>query len=227
MSQAGVLTETISQGFADGTHIRNGVHYPRMKNSAPSQIQEKRMSPPVLAALIKSCQEGDREAMERVFEHFKTPLFNLAYRYTFNHAASEDILQDVFVKVFTRLHTLEDAKYFVGWLYRVAVNTCLSYLRKRSRWQEWDRKPALCEGEDGSDAGDADTRRVLDEAIQSLPSGLKTVFLLHDVQGFKHEEVAEILGCTVGTSKSQLFKARMKIRSALKGKLKTEKESLP
>jgi RNA polymerase sigma-70 factor (ECF subfamily) len=172
----------------------------------------------LLEELIKRSRKGDSKAMEAIYERFNRPLFNLIYRYTTNREIAEDLLQDVFLKIFTNLQTLRKTETFIGWMYRIAVNTCFGYLRgSRSQHQ---RTIALndVKGKIGDDAfkpSDKLMKKSLDNAIHSLPGRMKTVFLLHDVQGFKHEEIAPMLGCSVGTSKSQLFKARMKIRERL------------
>ena len=169
--------------------------------------------------LIRQCKNGDKAAMQALYERYKTRVFNLAFRYTYNRAAAEDLLHDIFIKVFGQLGRLENTQAFNGWLYRVAVNTCLSYLRSR--------KSPVKDTVSFTDAAFLEptgfdscrvTKNALEEAIQELPMKLKSVFLLHDVQGHKHHEIAEIMGWSVGTSKSQLFKARMKIRKILESR---------
>ncbi len=170
---------------------------------------------------LERCRAGDTQAMGAIYDHFKSSLYGVAFRYTRNHAVAEDLLQDIFVKVFSNLHTLDNDNTFVGWLYRVAVNTCLSYLRTHKRIY---RKEVPLGDVEGDMAHKASRRpedmmnKTLDEAIQGLSPRLKSVFMLHDIQGFKHQEVAQIMDCSVGTSKSQLFKARMKIRKHLEKK---------
>ena len=174
-----------------------------------------------LIDLVKRCREGDMEAMEAIYEHYKRPVFNIIYRHTYNRDVAEDLLQDIFIKIFTHLHTLQRDDTFGGWLYRIAINTCYSYLRGKKRQLHKTISLSDIEGtieEKIDDSEDRMMRKQLEEAIQNLPHKLKSVFLLHDVQGFKHEEIAQILECSVGTSKSQLFKARMKIRGFLKNK---------
>jgi RNA polymerase sigma-70 factor (ECF subfamily) len=167
---------------------------------------------------VRLSREGDSRAMERLYSHFKAPFFGLAYRYTYNSAASEDILQDIFIKIFTHIHELDKDEAFMGWAYRIAVNTCLSYLRSRKTVIQKSVPFDVVEGLAGGPDAPAHERmfdRTLEEALCGLSSKLKSVFILHDIQGFKHEEIAQILGCSAGTSKSQLFKARMKIRHRL------------
>jgi RNA polymerase sigma-70 factor (ECF subfamily) len=204
--------------FESGSIVRIGLNYPIMDKGEKDRGWRKELSEQELKRMVQKCREGDPRAMEALYENFKTSLFNLALRYTYNYAAAEDVIQDVFIKVFTNLHTLDDDKAFVGWLYRIAVNTCFSYLRSHKKFRQ---RTIPLEDIQGvyADSGPSETERAenrfLEESIQILPPRLKSVFLLHDVQGFKHLEVAQILRCSVGTSKSQLFKARKKIRKYL------------
>ena len=174
-----------------------------------------------LSVLIKRSQGGDEGAMEKIYEHYKRPLFNLAYRYTFDRLAAEDLLQDIFVKIFSHLDEVDRDETFVAWMYRIALNTCFSYLRSRRSGDgqsvslseiEGKKAEAVYDGHEKSLAGP------LDEAVQTLSEKLRAVFMLHDVQGHTHQEIGRMLGFTVGTSKSQLFKARMRIREFLKEK---------
>jgi len=174
-----------------------------------------------LAELIRRSQEGDTAAMELLYYRYKTALFNLAYRHTYNRATAEDLLQDIFVKIFTNLDDVNRVETFTGWVYRIALNTCYSHLRGRRT--EVEKGVPLDDvvgviPEKGAVEADSDLRKPLEEAIALLPPKLRQVFLLHDVQGFKHEEIARMLGTSVGTSKSQLFKARLRIRGHLRTK---------
>jgi|GEM_PF-397288 len=186
-------------------------------------------SPPVwgtadkarLAELVSLGREGNMEAVESLYEMFKRPIFNLAYRHTMNAAVAEDLLQDIFIKVFANLGTVRDAETFPGWVYRIALNTCYSHLRQKRA--QGDKVVSLSDLEGrieapGDEPVERDLRGPLDEAVRSLPPRLKSVFVLHDVQGYKHREVSRLLGCSVGTSKSQLFKARMKVRDHLRSR---------
>jgi RNA polymerase sigma-70 factor (ECF subfamily) len=170
-----------------------------------------------LKDLIRRGRDGDIQAFEAIYQRFKIPLFNIAFRYTYDRQVSEDLLQDVFIKVFTHFREVREEKTFVGWLYRIAVNTCYSYLRQKR--SEAQKTISLSEVEAGIgetvSESDVALKKSLDDAIKDLPGKLNAVFLLHDVQGFKHEEIAGMMSWSVGTSKSQLFKARMKVRQFL------------
>lgn len=165
--------------------------------------------------LIERIRTGDMLAMEALYHRYKIPIFNIAYRFCFDPSVAEDLLQEIFLKVYLRLKSLRQEEAFKTWLYRIAMNTCISYLRKRKMQRhkvvpfnqvEWKAEVSV------TNADNEMIKYQLNEAIRNLSEKLRSVFLLHDVQGFKHKEIAQILGCTEGTSKSQLFKARMKIR---------------
>lgn len=178
-----------------------------------------------LPVLVARAAEGDERALETIYHRFKTPIFNLARRYTGSPTAAEDVLQDVFVTAFTHIGDVREAAKFPGWLFRVAVNTSLAHARSGSVRGHSHVAIQDIEGSlaaPGDAASEMAARRPLEQAVDVLPPKLKTVFLLHDVEGFKHEEIADMLGCTVGTSKSNLFKARMKLRQCL-----TEKGMAP
>jgi RNA polymerase sigma-70 factor (ECF subfamily) len=179
------------------------------------------LPPSALAELIRKSQAGDTGALEEIYERFKRPLFNLAFRTTSDRLAAEDLLQDIFIKVFSHIREVDRAETFIAWMYRIGVNTCYSYLRSRRGREarsvslsevEGKKEEAVYNGHEESLAGP------LDEAVRMLPDKLRAVFMLHDVQGHTHDEIGRMLGVTVGTSKSQLFKARMRIREFLKKK---------
>ena len=177
--------------------------------------------PDSLSSLISRSQQGDERAMEEIYNRYKRPLFNLAYRYTFDRLAAEDLLQDIFIRVFTHMRDVQKEETFVAWMYRIAINTCYSFLRRRRNRNGQMIALSEVEGKKEEavyDEHEASLAAPLDQALQELPERLRTVFLLHDVQGYKHGEIARILGVSVGTSKSQLFKARMRIREWLKKK---------
>jgi len=192
-----------------------------MSRDKDSEVASSIEQLPFLKDWIRRSRSGDAQAMESIYGHFKASLFGLACRYTRNPAAAEDLIQDIFLKVFTNLQSLDNDDAFVGWLYRIAVNTCLSHVRSHRRMFQKEIPLNEVEGVlNCSVSGRSEDMldKSLDEAVQKLSPKLKTVFMLHDIQGFKHEEVARILECSVGTSKSQLFKARMRIRGHLEKK---------
>lgn len=163
---------------------------------------------------VKRCQNGDNEAMEKVYIAFKSSLLNMTYRFTGDSSLAEDLLQDIFIKIFTNIKKLRSLEAFNSWLYRIAFNTCMSFARKKKKTKE----VSLKEIENIAHTEDVENsiNQQLEQAIKILPPKQKVVFQLHDVEGFTHAEIAKIMKSSEGTAKSQLFKARMKIRNFLR-----------
>ena len=177
------------------------------------------------AELVERAQRGDADAFAALFQAHKMRIYSLCLRMTNNPAEAEDLTQDAFLQVFRKLSTFRGDAALSTWLYRIAVNTVLMRFRKRTLPQHsldepWtknsDAKPVAREygAKDYHLAGCVD-RIALIQAIRELPDGYRTVFLLHEVEGYEHSEIAEFLGCSTGNSKSQLHKAKMRIRELL------------
>jgi RNA polymerase sigma-70 factor, ECF subfamily len=142
-----------------------------------------------------------------------------------NTAEAEDLTQEAFLQLFRKIATFRGESAFSTWLHRLAVNVVLMKLRKKSGKEtslEQVTEPDEESGTPRRDFGTADLRlsgsldRVnLERAVEQLPPGYKSVFILHDVQGYEHNEIAEMMGCSIGNSKSQLHKARMRLRDLL------------
>lgn len=182
--------------------------------------------------VIRRAQQGDSEAFACLFHGHKAKVYSLCLRMTQNVAEAEDLTQDTFVMVFRNITLFRGDSAFSTWLHRVTVNTVLMHFRKRSLRQVSLDEPYT--DKDGTqisrDFGTKDDRlegcvdRVaLASAIKHLPVGYRRTYLLHDVEGYKHQEIAAILNCCVGTSKSQLHKARMRIRKSLTHSRETER----
>lgn len=160
---------------------------------------------------------GDRRAFERLYRLHVSRVFSLCVRMLNDRIRAEELTQDVFVRAWEKLHLFRGEAAFGTWLYRMTVNVVLNARktegRLRSRFQDDD------EG-DGMDALPArplapGDRMDLDAAIAKLPRGARRVFILYDVEGYKHEEIAEMLGVTTGATKAQLHRARLLLREAL------------
>jgi RNA polymerase sigma-70 factor (ECF subfamily) len=151
---------------------------------------------------------------------------------TRNVAEAEDLTQEAFLQVFRKLPTFRGDSALSTWMYRVAVNTVLMYFRKRGRPQfSIDEEPANNENGKSKkrDYGTIDfqlsgcvDRIALARAIRELPHGYRTIFLLHEVEGYEHREIARLLKCSIGNSKSQLHKARLRMRELLTARIAAE-----
>jgi len=163
---------------------------------------------------------GDMEAFEKIYRRYHHRVYSLCLRMNRNVAQAEDLTQEVFIQVFRKIHTFRGDSSFNTWLHRLTVNQVLMHFRKpvvrAEQTTEDDSFPVrVARGtEDPNKMGLID-RISLDEAIAQLPPGYRAVFILHDVVGYEHEQISRMLGFAVGTSKSQLHKARIRLRSLL------------
>src|SRR5579859_6532147 len=173
--------------------------------------------------LIQRAQQGDGDAFASLFHVHKARVYSVCLRLTNNTAEAEDLTQDAFVHVFRKLASFRGDSALSTWLYRIAVNTVLMRFRKKALRQisldePYNQDARSIHREYGSRdihlAGSID-RIALTRAIAELPEGYRTIFLLHEVEGYEHQEIAELLGCSVGNSKSQLHKAKLRIREML------------
>jgi len=182
------------------------------------------------AEAIRLAQEGDGTGFERLYQLHSRRVYSLCFRMVGNTAEAEDLTQEAFLQLFRKIGTFRGESAFSTWLHRLAVNVVLMKLRKKSgKEASLDEltEPDEEAGTAGRDFGGPDLKlsgsldRVnLQRAIEQLPPGYKTAFVLHDVQGYEHNEIAEIMGCSIGNSKSQLHKARMRLRELLQETLR-------
>jgi RNA polymerase sigma-70 factor (ECF subfamily) len=164
--------------------------------------------------------QGDLRSFEELFKLHHRRVYALCLRMTGNTAEAEDLSQEVFVQVFRKLGTFRGESAFSTWLHRLTVNHVLMYFRKSRRRREQltedgELPERLVKGRNVLRSPPILDRLALDEAIVKLAPGYRVVFVLHDIEGLEHFEIANILSCSVGTSKSQLHKARMKMRRLL------------
>lgn len=169
-----------------------------------------------LAGRIKS---GDAAAFEALYQQHATRLYNLASRMSGAAGEAEDLLQDIFLLAYRKVGSYRGESSLGTWLYRLAMNHCLDVLRNRQTrmGQVTDSmdEPAAAPVAAPAPVLSTVSRIDLERAIVALPPACRAAFLLHDVEGFGHQEVAEILGVSEGTSKSQVHKARLRIRAHL------------
>lgn len=166
------------------------------------------------AALIAACQQGDHAAMEALYHQFKRRVFGLVTRIV-GAGDAEEVAQDVFVRVFRGLPKFRGDSALGTWIYRLSVNAALTHATKRGRRRHvGDEALQYIPAPDGPERDPRLAQR-LERALLKLPAGYRAVLVLHDIEGLSHEECARIMGCRVGTSKSQLHKARAKMRVLL------------
>ncbi len=177
------------------------------------------------AEAIERARQGDAHAFQALYDKHKRRVYSLCLRMTANTAEAEDLTQEAFLQLYRKIATFRGESAFSTWLHRLSVNVVLMHLRKKSlpvvsleettQGGDEDTPKKDFGADDMALAGSID-RLQLQKAVEDLPPGYRTIFVLHDVEGYEHNEIATIVGCSIGNSKSQLHKARMKLRDMLK-----------
>src|SRR5688572_1151738 len=173
--------------------------------------------------LAQVAAQGDMVAFEEVYKRHHRRVYSICLRMLQNASEAEDLTQDVFIQLYRKIGSFRGDSAFTTWLHRMTVNQVLMHFRKRTvkfekTTEEGETPVQVVSGTANPEKMRIVDKIALDSAIDQLPAGYKNVFILHDIEGFEHEEVARILGCSVGTSKSQLHKARLKLQKLLKKK---------
>jgi RNA polymerase sigma-70 factor, ECF subfamily len=180
---------------------------------------------PTEAEAIERAKQGDAEAFEYLYSLHKRRVYSLCLRMTGNPASAEDLTQEAFLQLFRKIGTFRGESAFSTWLHRMSVNVVLMQLRKKNLplVPLDDATEGEDEGTVRKEPGASDERLAgsidrlhLQRAVDELPPGYRTIFVLHDVEGYEHNEIATIVGCSIGNSKSQLHKARIKMRELLR-----------
>lgn len=189
----------------------------------PSMPRSSVVSPSVIAA----AQAGDVHAFEQIYLAYRSLVFAVCQRLVKNPAISEELVQDTFLLVIRKIHLFKGRSQFGTWLYQIARNTALMYIRDQqskdsheslAQWQEDDNKAAQLERvlrvQDSNLRSIAD-RVTLERLIAKMAPGYRSTLLLHDIHGYEHQEICEIMSVRQGTSKSQLHKGRKRLRAML------------
>ena len=184
------------------------------------------------AEAIRLAQQGDAGAFEHIYRLHSRRVYAVCLRMVGNTAEAEDLTQDAFLQLYRKIGTFRGESAFSTWLHRLAVNVVLMKLRKKTL-----PATSLEESTDPDDESSGPRREIgapdllltgsidrvhLERAIEQLPPGYRQVFVLHDVQGFEHNEIAGLMECSIGNSKSQLHKARMRLRELLQETLRDQ-----
>ncbi|MGA2277050.1 MAG: RNA polymerase sigma factor [Terracidiphilus sp.] len=195
------------------SHLRSGAHSP-----APVD--------PVEAALLSRAQTGDQLAFGQLYSLHKKRIYSLCLRMAGDTAEAEDLTQEIFLQLHRKISTFRGDAAFSTWLHRLAVNVVLMQLRKKglaitpmdetAQNAQEGKSSSPLSFQDLTLTGSID-RLTLERAIGDLAAGYRIIFVLHDIEGYEHSEIAAMLDCSVGNCKSQLHKARLKLRAALRG----------
>ncbi|MDQ1557582.1 MAG: polymerase sigma-70 factor, subfamily [Pyrinomonadaceae bacterium] len=202
----------------------NAATYPIWQNAQAdpaTTATEKVPTPMTDHALAQLAAGGDLAAFEEIYGRHHRRVYSLCLRMTQNVAEAEDLAQEAFIQLFRKIGSFRGESAFTTWLHRLTVNQVLMHFRKKGvrleqTTDDGETPVQVVTGTQNPNQMPVVDRIALDRAIGQLPPGYRTVFVLHDVEGHEHEEIARLLGCSVGTSKSQLHKARMKLRGLLR-----------
>jgi RNA polymerase sigma-70 factor (ECF subfamily) len=172
-------------------------------------------------ALVERCRRGDLAAFEELYRTHSGRLFSVACRMVGNTADAEDLLQEIFLTAHRKLEGFRGDSSLGTWLYRLATNHCLDFLRSRATragqiTDALDDDPTIADAGSKGLAERTVTKMDLERALARLPEGCRAAFVLHDIEGLEHREVGDVLGIAEGTSKSQVHKARLRLRTLLR-----------
>lgn len=192
-----------------------------------------RTAPPTSddADVLARAQAGDHQAFAQLYSLNKRRIYSLCLRMVGNIAEAEDLTQEAFLQLHRKIATFRGDSAFSTWLHRMAINVVLMHLRKKglSLTSLDEAMDPSADDRPGRDFGARDLslsgaidRMTLTRAIDDLPTGYRLIFVLHDVEGYEHNEIAQMLDCSIGNSKSQLHKARLKLRDALRSSSRQE-----
>ena len=168
----------------------------------------------------------DMEAFEEIYRLHHKRVYSICFRMVRNASDAEDLTQQVFIQLFRKLHTFRGDSSFTTWLHRLTVNQVLMHFRRRvvkteKTTEDGSTPIRIVSGTENPSRMALIDRIALNQAIGQLPPGYRMVFILHDLEGFEHDQIGKMLGCAVGTSKSQLHKARQRLRELLTGRRTT------
>lgn len=210
------------------TTVTETLNYPILQESAETKNEKKGFIENHAAIdvtakdfeLTKLAAKGNMAAFEEIYNRHHRRVYSICLRMLQNTTEAEDLTQDVFIQLHRKIGSFRGDSAFTTWLHRLTVNQVLMHFRKRNvkfekTTEEGETPVQIVSGTQNPRKMPVVDKIAIENAIEKLPNGYRNVFVLHDVEGYEHEEVARILGISVGTSKSQLHKARLKLRGLL------------
>lgn len=187
---------------------------PPSKSDNPRPNRSSKLIEDNLNDIASTIRRGEQTApeldFEQVYAENRGRVYSTAYRFLHNRHDAEDVTQDVFVKVFKKLSSFRGESSVSTWLYRITVNSCMDFLRKTRQ-----RPVVSVEDCPNLSTSSLSLKGLIESVVAELPQGYRSVFILHDIQGLKHFEIAEVLEISEGASKSQLHRARAQLRQRL------------
>jgi len=210
------LRPAFDRRFSQSTLFRIALSHGRDMETDSSLTLERDYHLADQRALIERARRGDASAHRALYDAHVEQVYRLSYRLTGAEHLARDVTQNVFVRAFASLNGFRGESAFGTWLHSIAVSLSLNEIRRRKR--EWARNTPLDDASalaEAAPSSDPLLREKVMEAVNELPPGCRAVFLMHDAEGYTHQEIATTLGINVGTSKAQLSRARGKLRVAL------------
>jgi RNA polymerase sigma-70 factor, ECF subfamily len=195
------------------------------QTEAPTRATKAAPAESADAAVLARAQAGDHAAFAQLYALHKRRVYSLCLRMLGNVAEAEDLTQESFLQLHRKIATFRGDSAFSTWLHRLTINVVLMHLRRKglnlisldeALDPSPDHGPARSFGAPDLRLSGSIDRMTLEKAVESLPAGYRLIFVLHDIEGYEHNEIATLLDCSIGNSKSQLHKARMKLREALR-----------
>jgi RNA polymerase sigma factor (sigma-70 family) len=206
---------------------------PMAEPAEPTDLQPAADAPVAEMDLVRRAQGGDLAAYDELVKRYQERIYATVYHMTSNHEDANDLAQDSFIKAFQALKSFKGGSSFYTWLYRIAVNKTINFLKQRKNRMHMslndldfntennpDLVALISEKTPRRDAGLKELQEKLNAALLKLSEPHRIVVVLHDVQGMSHEEVAQVMDCNIGTVRSRLFYARQQLQSLLTDYLK-------
>ena len=166
--------------------------------------------------MVNGCINGNRKFQEKLYQHFSAKMFSICLRYSYSHEDAEDMLQEGFVKAFNNIKSYRNEGSFEGWLRKIFVNTSIEIYRKNSKmYPMTDLLPVVSQQSFSNDILENINAGELMKLVQKLSPGYRIAFNLYAIEGYTHREIAEMMGISEGTSKSQVARARMLLQKAI------------
>jgi RNA polymerase sigma-70 factor, ECF subfamily len=219
----GIVTRRVPRPAARAAQRRTPTAAPEAKPAA--ELRQRKPDTALFNETLRLAQQGDPSAFEEIYRQHSRRVYSLCLRMLGDPIEAEDLAQEAFLQLFRKIHTFRGESAFSSWLHRLTANLVLMSFRRKKpviasldeliRINEEDSVPRWEIGTLDLRLTGVFDRANLETAVEQLPEGYKRMFLLHDVHGYEHNEIAEILGCSIGNSKSQLHKARKRLRELL------------
>lgn len=187
--------------------------FPKPSTLIPRQPLEQANT--IQTAVVRKACKGDTEAQAWLYRQYSKGMFNICTRMTGNRNDAEDVLQDAFILAFRNLGQLKDPLQFGGWLKRIVVNECIRYSKKNFYWNEWEDERNNTLVEEATEWWKTVSFEIIHQEIKGLPDGCRQVFNLFVVEDFSHKDIAEQLGISESTSKSQYHRARQLLKERI------------